>query len=535
MRNGLILDPLDPPMTEEPGAIASGSVPVEATDLLRLGDTCWRVEPADRLAVLIDAQDYFRTLKYALLQARHQVLLIAWDFDTRIRLEPDNPKPRPKRAPDKLGRYFAWLIRKRRSLHVHVLKWRFSSIWGLMRGMTPLWLLNLMSGRRLHYRMASDHPIGACHHQKIVVIDDRLAFCGGIDVTAERWDTRGHLDDDPRRRGPGVKLYEPYHDMTCMVDGAAARALGDLARERWFHATGERLPPPPPPAPDDADIWPEAVPPLLNDPQVGIARTQPEFSGQQPAHEVERLWLAAIASAKHHIYIEAQYFASRVIGKALLERLEEPDGPEIVVINPTMANGWLEEAAMGRARDHIMNALCAADPDGRRFACYAPVTPKGVRIYVHAKLLVVDDRVLRVGSSNMNNRSMGVDTECDVAVALSDEERDSPGRAQLRLLRDGLIAEHLGTSTPTVAAAIASHGGLIGAIEALRRAEGKTLVPVPCQEVNAAEEYLVEQALLDPERPRYPFQSFFHRLDWRWAQKRKARRIRREERRASKP
>ncbi len=496
--------------------------------LLRPGETCWRLERADRLGVMIDAQDYFRSLKQALLGARHQVLLIAWDFDTRIRLEPDQDRPSPAKAPDKLGRFLAWLIRRKPGLQVHVLKWRFSGLWGLMRGMTPLWVLNLMSDRRLHYRVASDHPLGACHHQKIVVIDDRIAFCGGIDVTAERWDTRGHLDDDPRRRGPGPKHYAPYHDMSAAVDGAAARALGDLARQRWFHATGERLPAPPPATADDPDPWPPGLLPLLRRPLVGIARTQPAFNGQEEAHEVERLWLEAIHAARHYIYIEAQYVACRRIGQALLERLEQPDGPEIVIINPTIANGWLEEAAMGRARDHILGALCAADPEGERFACYAPVTPKGVRIYVHAKLLIVDDKVLRIGSSNMNNRSMGVDTECDLAVALGDGPADQEGRSRLRDMRDGLIAEHLGISVPLATRTIGEKGGMIAAIEALRRTDGKRLVPILCQEVTAAETFLVEQELLDPERPRYPFQSFFHRLDWRWARRRKARRLRRE-------
>lgn len=523
-----------------PDGLPSGVIPLQDTppppapsdsdqagSLLRPGDTCWRVERADRMAVIVDAQDYFRTLKHALLNARHQVLLIAWDFDTRIRLEPDKDQPTPKGAPDKLGRYLAWLIRGRPDLQVHVLKWRFSGLWGLMRGMTPLWILNLMSGRRLHYRVASDHPLGACHHQKIVVIDDRIAFCGGIDITAERWDTRGHLDDDPRRRGPGPKLYEPYHDMTAVVDGDAAKSLGDLARLRWFHATGEKLPVPPRDA-DEKDVWPEKLQSLFDCPMVGIARTQPAFSGQEEALEIERLWIAAIRAAKRHIYIEAQYFACRRIGKALVERLEEPDGPEIVVINPTVANGWLEEAAMGRARDHIMNALCALDPDGKRFACYAPVTPKGIRIYVHAKLLIVDDQILRIGSSNMNNRSMGVDTECDLAVALGRDSADEEGRVRLRALRDGLIAEHLGISLPLAARTIDEKGSLIAAIEALRQPKGKTLIPVNCQEVNAAETYLVEQALLDPERPRFPFQSFFHRLDWGWARRRRARRMKRD-------
>src|SRR5690606_25395620 len=104
-----------------------------------------------------------------------------------------------------------------------------------------------------------------------------------------------------------------------------------------------------------------------------------------------------------------QYFASRKIARAIAQRLREADGPEIVVVNPDTAEGWLEPIAMDSARARLVEALQRLDEHGR-FRLYHPQTQGGQAIYVHAKILVVDDRLFRVGSSNFNNRSMRLDS-----------------------------------------------------------------------------------------------------------------------------
>ena len=121
------------------------------------------------------------------------------------------------------------------------------------RGTTPFFLLDWLGGNRLHFHLDGRHPPGACHHQKIIVIDDSIAFCGGIDVTDRRWDTPAHRDDEPLRHGPSGMRHGPWHDVTTAVDGAAARALGDLARQPLAAATGWR----PDPPPSCRDCWPE--------------------------------------------------------------------------------------------------------------------------------------------------------------------------------------------------------------------------------------------------------------------------------------
>lgn len=486
------------------------------TPVLRPGDTCLALARADRVAVIVDAADYFLAVRNAMLRARRQIVMVAWDFDSRIKLDPNQPRDG---VPRRLGTFLTWLVKRTPTLNIHVLKWRLSLFQAAWRGMTPLFVLDWLSDPRLNYRLAADHPVGACHHQKIVVIDDCVAFCGGIDMTADRWDTRAHLDHDPHRRRPSGAAYEPFHDTTMAVDGEAARMLGEIARRRWQSATGEALPTPG----DPHDVWPDGLPPLAPGPlDVAIARTQPDYDGQPQVTEIERLWLSAIAAARRCLYIEAQYFASRRIGQALLRRLEEPDGPEIVVVNPQGAHGWLETHAMGLARDHMMAALRQADPAGRRFALYTPVTAPGRRIYVHSKVLIVDDRLIRVGSSNINNRSMGFDTECDLALEVRPGRPGADDLADAILnLRDGLVAEHLGCPVAALRGTLAETGSLLATIERLRTRPGRTLRPLPTADVGAAGGFLVEAEILDPERPRWPLQGFLHRVDWDWLRRRR--------------
>ena len=208
----------------------------------------------------------------------------------------------------------------------------------LFRGITPLTLLRWRLNGRIAAKLDSAHPPGASHHQKILVIDDGFAFCGGIDMTGGRWDRRAHQDGDPARVGPNGRPYLAWHDATMALDGAAAAALGALARERWACAGGRELAP----VECRSECWPEALDPQFRHVEVAISRTRPDHEHVEAAHEIEALYLALIARARRSIYAESQYFASRRIAEAIAKRLAEPDSPEIVLINPAQADGWLE-------------------------------------------------------------------------------------------------------------------------------------------------------------------------------------------------
>jgi phospholipase D1/2 len=334
-----------------------------------------------------------------------------------------------------------------------------------------------------------------------VVIDDAVAFCGGIDLTDCRWDCVDHKAVDPRRLSPGGDPYTPVHDMMMMVEGPAARALGDLARARWKSATGKALHAPPPSVPP----WPTRVKPDFRNVDVAVARTEPGWDGRQEVREIEALNLAALASAKTFVYIENQHFASRAIYEAVRALLDKPDGPEILVVNPDKCPGWVEEMVMGEARNHILSQL-QHSPGWHRFRIFAPYGDSGEPVYVHSKCLIVDDHFLRVGSSNFNNRSMGFDKECDLAIeagaieagAIEAGAGETERRRSIAAIRDKLIAEHLGVPADRLAMAAAACGSWIQAIEHLRRAEGRSLRPIPFSPDGMADGPVTD-SILDPE------------------------------------
>jgi phosphatidylserine/phosphatidylglycerophosphate/cardiolipin synthase-like enzyme len=463
---------------------------------LETGRNCWRIERASKAAVIVDAADYFEAARKAMLAAEHRIMLIGWDFDARIMLGPDQEMS--------LGAFILWLVKRRPGLAIYLLRWDMGAIKTLFRGTTILHLARWMLHKRIHTRLDGAHPTGASHHQKIVVIDDCFAFCGGIDMTSDRWDTRGHEDEDPHRIRPNGKPYGPWHDATTALEGPIAAALGDLARDRWKCAGGGELAP----VQGRSDCWPEGLPIQFANAEIAISRTRPEMPELPEIREIEQLYLDQIAAAERHIYAESQYFASRRIAEAIARRLEEPDGPEIVLINPISADGWLEQVAMDTARARLYQALHKRDPHGR-LRLYHPYTAAGVPIYVHAKILVVDDMILRVGSSNHNNRSLGLDTECDVTIdtRLAANAGTAPA---IRAIRDGLIAEHLGIEPEQVARQIDASGSLIATIEALRGA-GRSLRPYEVPDLNEVEKWLAENEVLDPECPDEMFESFASR------------------------
>jgi phospholipase D1/2 len=481
-----------------------GTIP-DSDHILTPGSTCWVTANAERASVVVDAADYFAAAKSAILQARHAVFLIGWDFDTRIVLEPDGATPG---VPNTLGHFLSHVVRQRRDLEIFVLRWDLAFLKIPFRGTTPLFVLDWMTSRRLHFRLDSQHPAGACHHQKIMVVDDVLAVCGGIDMTVDRWDTPRHEDEDPRRVRPNGAPYGPWHDVTMVVEGDAARSLGELARERWFRATGNRIGPCPP-----VDrLWPDDLRVDFRDVPVAIARTCPEYNATPAVREIEALYLAGIAAAKHTIYIETQYFSSRRITTALASRLEEEDGPEVVVINPKSAAGWLEEKTMGSSRTIFLEQIRKADKHDR-FRLYTPVTENGEDIYVHAKVMVIDDMLLRVGSSNLNNRSMGLDTECDLAIEAG-TDGDADRRNTITEIRNRLASEHLGVAPEVLADAInASQGRLAGAIDSLRRDKGRSLRLFEPEQLTAGDRLVAESELLNSDRPEDMTDAFMKQIE----------------------
>lgn len=463
------------------------------------GSNVWRIARARRVACLVDGAAYYRRLHQALQRARRSVFVLGWEFDSRVELlRSDEPGDAPTRFGDLLNH----LAESRPDLHVYVLAWDFATLYALERQPFLGYRLGWRTHARVHFQFDDHHPLGASHHQKLVVIDDRVAFSGGLDLTAHRWDTPAHAPDDARRHAPDGTPFRPFHDVQMAVEGPAATALGALARARWRVAS--RIDPVEPEAPldgaGDAEAWPADLEADLEDVPVAIARTQVPEDGDdaQAVREVEASLLDSIRAARRSLYVENQYFTAAAVVEALAGRLAEPDGPELVLVLPRSCTGWLEERTMGALRERALAALKEADTHGRLRVLHPVVSrARDAAVFVHAKVLVVDETLLRVGSANLSNRSMGLDTECDLVVRAEHEAHE----AGVARVRARLLGEHLGVEPGRVEAEHRRTGSLRATVDALAGGD-RTLAPLEVdEEASANARTLAPESLFDPERP----------------------------------
>jgi phosphatidylserine/phosphatidylglycerophosphate/cardiolipin synthase-like enzyme len=405
--------------------------------VLQVGRNCWREEKSQRVAIAIDGEDYFRAVREAILAARQSVFILGWDVHSRLKLVRD---AKQDGFPVELGALLDF-VAKKNAVDVYVLSWDFAMIYLIEREPFPLYKLNWKTHSRVRFRMDDSHPVGASQHQKVVVVDDAVAFSGGLDLSKWRWDTSEHRVDDPRRVDPDGNPYPPFHDVQMLVDGDAAAALGELARERWLHATGEKIKTRTLDAANDP--WPQSLQAAMQDVSVAIARSRADHAGMEGVREVERLYQDSITAAERFIYFENQYLTAHCIEEALVGRLQQRDGPEVVVVLPQKTGGWLEQHTMDVLRARLVKKLHAADRDKRLRLYYPQLSSSSdTSLMVHAKVMVIDDRLLRVASSNLSNRSMGLDSECDLAI---EADTASDTEQAIRRLREQLLAEHLGT------------------------------------------------------------------------------------------
>jgi phospholipase D1/2 len=466
-------------------------VPTRHLSILKPGKNCWRMEEAPRASFLIDGETYFTAVRAAAARAQQSIMILGWDFDSRTRMLIDQ---KPDGFPDQIGEFLRELLRRHRRLQIYVLSWDHHLIYSSEREWIPY--ANLFAPRRLHTVRDGAHPVGASHHQKIVVIDDAVAFVGGMDFAQCRWDTSAHRINHPQRQLLDGKPCRPFHDVQMMVDGKAARALGELVRERWENATGDQLSAPI--TEPVGDHWPSSVPPDFQFVPVAIARTRPEYESRKEIREVEALFIDSIKQAQRSIYIETQYLTSHGIASALADRLRDPRGPEIVLVLHPNSDGWLEQHTMDVLRGRVLKRL-RADDRFHRLALYFPHLPGSGNecISMHAKVCVIDDDFVRVGSANCSNRSMGFDTECDLAI-----ETSGDGEIQRTIadFRNRLLGEHLDVSPDQIAEAIAREGSLIASIERLR-GKCRTLRVFDNQIPVDVDGWVPDADYIDPSRP----------------------------------
>ena len=208
--------------------------------------------------------------------------------------------------------------------------------------------------------------------------------------------------------------------------------------------------------------------------------------------------MVSIAAARHSIYIESQDFTNERLADALATRLGESHGPEIIVVSPKDCHGWLEQNTMGAFRNAAFRHLIDADKYQRLRLVYpAASRSRDVATFIHSKVMVVDDELVRIGSANFSRRSMGVDSECDLAIEAGGDAQVQEG---IRHIRDRLVAEHLGLRPDDVGQGVARAGSLRAFIDARRDAD-RTLARLELPREAEAPVSEALRAAADPDEP----------------------------------
>ncbi|WP_372591382.1 VTT domain-containing protein [Guyparkeria sp.] len=458
------------------------------------GDGFWRVGRADRIGLVIDGENWFPAFVEMLAGARRQAFILCWDVDSRVKMHrPDDAQWGPTHLTGILNRALA----DNPELEIHLLPWDFAMIYAFEREWLPLFNRPRSRHPRLHVKFDGRHPLGASHHQKLLVVDDRAALVGGFDPSRWRWDHRAHAPDDEARRDPDGHSYPPFHDLAFAVTGPVCRDLGELARQRWTRATGQAVDPPG--SPTGQPPWPERrIAVALEDATVGITRTLPAYHGEPEVREIEITLCRMIAKARRCIYVENQYFTSHRIGEALVATLERQSGPEVILVLPREKDGWLERMTMDVLRARLVRRLREADRHGRLRIFYPAV--EGLEpemVSLHSKLVIADDDHINLGSANTSNRSMGFDSELNLSL-LGDSE---PARRAIAAMRHELLAEHLDVTRAAVAEAEGGLGSTIRAIETLNEpGHGRWLEPLEITLDEEIDRQVPDSAVIDPER-----------------------------------
>ncbi|PCK80451.1 phospholipase D-like domain-containing protein [Rhizobium sophoriradicis] len=451
---------------------------------------------AEKAAFLINGNQYFAELARTMRQARRSVWIVGWDFNPDIRMEPE-------KSDETLADLLHALAAANPALEIRILIWALGPIYS-DKSLQVLRKKNFPRNAGIDLRFDLQNTVRGCHHQKLVCIDDAVAFIGGMDLTSRRWDTRRHRAREALRRDPEGVSYDPLHDVQAMVTGDAARLIGDIARRRWERATGEKHGPL---AESFPFTWPRDVAVSLKQIPVSFVLTEPATTFRAGISDGIASTLDIIARARRQLYIEAQYLASFRVADALAARLQEEDGPEIVVICTRLSHGLIEKLFMGGNRDRVIRRLKRADR-ADRFRVYFPVVPgppvpgaseprkaDGVEVLIHSKLIIADDELIRIGSSNLNNRSEGLDSECDMLLEAGNDEH----RGAIAELRHHLLAEYLGTTTETFAAAYAQSGSIIQAVDKLN--DGPRGLREFAVDLSGSISPIRGTALFDPARP----------------------------------
>jgi phosphatidylserine/phosphatidylglycerophosphate/cardiolipin synthase-like enzyme len=348
----------------------------------------WPVRRGNRVDVYVDGAEALAEVAAAIEAARASIWLAGWYFSPDFRLQAVQDEPLRER-----------FARAAERVEVRLLAWAGAPLplFHPDRDEVRAVAEELSAGTGVRVALdAHERPLH-CHHEKIIIVDGELAFVGGIDLTSyhgDRLDTSQH----PARGSLG------WHDATSRISGPAVADVADHFRLRWQEVTGEELPTLPPPAP-------------AGEVELQIVRTVPEkIYRRLPKGEFTILesYLRALKAAQTLIYLENQFLWSPEIVAVLEEKLRHPpdDRFRLLVLLPAKPNNGNEDT---RGQ---LGVLAAADDGAGRFLACTLFQPgnQGRPVYVHAKIGIVDDSWLTIGSANLNEHSLFNDSETNVVT-----------------------------------------------------------------------------------------------------------------------
>jgi phosphatidylserine/phosphatidylglycerophosphate/cardiolipin synthase-like enzyme len=324
---------------------------------------------------------------------------------------------------------------------------------------------------------------GGSHHQKLVVVrhpgtpERDVAFVGGIDLGFSRNDDHEHAGDPqvmdfPDSYGPRP----PWHDIQAEVHGPAVHDLEHTFRERWYGSSVLDLPSPVRQLYDRAyhigAMTSRPLPEPTQDDRTGrgshavqVLRTYPARLRRYPfaplgERSIAHAYRKALARARGLVYLEDQYLWSRPVARLIAAALRDQPDLHVIAVVPRYPDhdGRVTSMPGLLSRHDVMRACRAAG--GGRFAVYDIENHAGTPVYVHAKVVVIDDVWAMIGSDNLNRRSWSHDSELSVAVLDADRDAREPldpaglgdgARPFARDLRLGLWREHLDRAEDEVA------------------------------------------------------------------------------------
>lgn len=433
----------------------------------------WRAHPNTRAGIIVDARDYYCAFYELAQKARRSILLLGWQFDSDVPLLRGEDAP-PGVDPESLQMlpFLDGLCAKNPDLEVRILAWDHSLWFALEREVLQKLSFIVRTSKNFHFEHDATVSMYGAHHQKVAIIDGRIGFLGSADICQDRWDTSEHACGHELRVNRSGKPCKPYHEVQAVVTGDAARSLVDLFVERWKDGTGERLDASSLIIDGEEGSLPRQTTLEMPLAEVGFYRQFPHRLGRAAVREVRDLMCSWIADAEEHVYIETQYFTAKAISDALLARMRDDSKPklEIVCVLPQKPEALKEELAVGATQVEVLDEVHrVAKANGHALGVYNVANRSGDGsdhfVYIHSKLLIVDDRRLTIGSANLNNRSMTLDSEINVAWETEDE--DDAVAQSIRALRNRLLREHCALE---LADWYFDSRGIVGRLDALARA-----------------------------------------------------------------